>query len=264
MATFLLITQSYGAPSGESEELSEDTVAQLIHTAASGNSPTPESQQAIKQLKRLGLAKHIFPLLKDRAIDQESIDRQQAATRVLQRCGYSQSLDALGHCLSGNRWSPYGKEWEANHWQLKREWITAIYQMSERTGPIDDTSSNEAIDAAIPPTLRYLSARKPANARQVALPAEDPRNNVEVRLHVDKKEWLLGEPVLLHYEAKNLGDEPVLVSFGGDSRTWPSRSLRFKVIVIDEAGNLVDDPNPSRDCHGGLVGGSNLGVLRQF
>jgi len=254
---FFFLASCHAISTGESNELSAEAVTQLIRSAASGESLSPDSQQAIDQLKQLGLDKHVLPLLLDRALTQESVQLQLAATRVLLRCESTEALDALGHCLSiNNRWSPATDD----HWQLKRELIAAIYQLSERTGPVDDTSSKEAIVAAIPPTLRYISARKPAGARQVALPADDPQNHVQLKLHVDKREWLLGEPVLLHYEAKNLGDEPVLVSFGGDSRTWPSRSLRFKVIVIDEAGNLVDDPNPYRDCHGGPGGESNLGL----
>jgi len=258
---FFFLASCHAISTGESNELSAEAVTQLIRSAASGESLSSDSQQAIKQLKQLGLDKHVLPLLKDRANTQEAIRRQLEATRVLQRSEYTESLDTLGQCLSMNPWHSYGQKIEADdYWRLKRALIATIYKLTGDASPVDDASSNEAIAAAIPPTLRYVSARKPAGARQVALPADDPRNNIQIKLHVDKKEWLLGEPVLLHYEAKNLGDEPVLVSFGGDYHTWAGRPLRFKVIVIDEAGNLVDDPNPSRNCRGGFGGGSNLGL----
>ncbi len=233
-------------------------ITELV-TLAGGDLPgDPKSVQALQDLKDLGLEEHVVPQLSERALDLESIRRQQAAARVLQRGGYPETIDVLGHCLSVNRYTPGGQETKAAYWQLKRELLKAIYELAERPCPVADTDSGAALDEIIPPTLRYVSSLKSAKARQISLPKDDPRSDVQIRLHVDKQVWLLGEPVLLHYEAKNLGSEQVNVSFGGDSRTWPARSLRFKIIAIDEAGNVIDDPCPSRHCHGGFGGGAKI------
>jgi len=240
------------------EQLSSVEIVELVALAGGEQPDDPKSSQALRELKVLGLAKHVVPLLSSHALDLKSIRRQQAAARVLQRGGYAEVIDALGHRLSVDRYSLGDQETRVAYWQLKREQVKAIYDLSGRPCPVADTDSNTAIDDVIPPMLRYIATLKLANARQIALPDDDPRNDVQVQLHSEKEKWLLGEPILLHYEAKNLGAKQVEVSFGGDSRTWPARSLRFKILAIDEMGNVVDDPYPSRDCHGGWGGGSNL------
>jgi len=233
-------------------------IAELLTLAGSDQPEEAKSGQALQNLKKFGLAEHVVPLLSERALDLESIRRQQAAARVLQRGGYTETIDVLGHCLSVNRYTPGDQETEVAYWQLKRELVKTIYELAGSQCPAADADSNAVLDEIIPPTLRYVSALKPAKARQIGLPKDDPRSDVQIQLHVDKQEWLLGEPVLLHYEVRNLGSEQAEVSFGGDSRTWPARSLRFKVLAIDEAGNVVDDPYPSRMSHGGGGGGSKL------
>jgi hypothetical protein len=76
---------------------------------------------------------------------------------------------------------------------------------------------------------------------------------VEIKLAADKETFLLGENVLLHYEVKNTGDEPIMVELGGDSRGSP-RQIRFRVIATDEAGKVMEDPTPDPQNFGGPIG----------
>lgn len=77
------------------------------------------------------------------------------------------------------------------------------------------------------------------------------RRDGKVSVELDKKEFVLGENVLLHYSVKNEGEEPLLIYVGGDYRGSP-RSLRFKVHAYDEAGKRLADPHPNPWNMGGL------------
>jgi hypothetical protein len=76
---------------------------------------------------------------------------------------------------------------------------------------------------------------------------------VEIKLTADKETFFLGENILLHYEVKNAGTEPIMVELGGDYRGAP-RHTRFHVVATDEAGSAMDDPTPDPQNHGGLGG----------
>jgi hypothetical protein len=77
---------------------------------------------------------------------------------------------------------------------------------------------------------------------------------VEIKLVADNETYFLGENILLHYEVKNTGTEPIMVELGGDYRGAP-RHTRFHVVATDEAGSAMDDPTPSPQNHGGFGGG---------
>lgn len=66
---------------------------------------------------------------------------------------------------------------------------------------------------------------------------------VEIKLTADKKNFLLGENILLHYKVKNKGTEPIIVGLGGDYGGAP-RHTRFNVIATNEDGREMDDPRP--------------------
>src|SRR5438094_6808173 len=70
-------------------------------------------------------------------------------------------------------------------------------------------------------------------------------------IELDRKEYFLGENVLLHFYIENTGKEPFDIEVGGDYR-GASRHLRFDVKAFDSAGNLCDDPDPSGYCMGGI------------
>ena len=61
----------------------------------------------------------------------------------------------------------------------------------------------------------------------------------------------------MHFILENTGTQPFDDEFGGDYR-GSSRHLRFKVTATDEAGNLVEDPDPHPMCFGGMIGPSKL------
>jgi hypothetical protein len=72
-----------------------------------------------------------------------------------------------------------------------------------------------------------------------------------VSVEIDKKEYYLGENVLLHFCIENSGAEPFTIELGGDYR-GASRHLRFHVQALDAEGKLCADPDPSGFCMGGL------------
>jgi hypothetical protein len=78
-----------------------------------------------------------------------------------------------------------------------------------------------------------------------------------VKLEVDRREYFLGENVLVHFILENTSDQPFEADFGGDYR-GATRHLRFKVTATDEAGRVAEDPDPSEMCFGGLGGGRKL------
>lgn len=75
----------------------------------------------------------------------------------------------------------------------------------------------------------------------------------KVTIKCDKKEYFLGENVLLHFTLENTGNNPFEADFGGDYR-GATRALRFKVTVTDESGRIADDPDTSEFCGGGFGG----------
>src|SRR5262245_33819130 len=77
-----------------------DGVPELVRTAASADANDPNTKQAIEQLKKLGLAEHVVPLLEKTDRDAATIELQQAAVRVLRRSQFKDALDNLGELLS--------------------------------------------------------------------------------------------------------------------------------------------------------------------
>jgi hypothetical protein len=75
--------------------------------------------------------------------------------------------------------------------------------------------------------------------------------HARVSVELDRKEYFLGENVLLHFCIENTGKGPFQINLGGDYR-GASRHLRFKVKASNAAGKLCDDPDPTGFCMGGL------------
>lgn len=93
----------------------------------------------------------------------------------------------------------------------------------------------------------------PANQSMWEFEANQPvPEGAKVTLEIDDTDCVLGENVLVHFVLENVGNQPFEASFGGDSRS--SRALRFIVTATDEAGLLVEDPDPWPQCHGGPAG----------
>ncbi len=78
-----------------------------------------------------------------------------------------------------------------------------------------------------------------------------------VTLESDRTNYFLGENILIHFILENTGKETFSAEFGGDYR-GASRSLRFLVSAVDEAGHEADDPDPNPMCMGGLMGPQTL------
>jgi hypothetical protein len=77
------------------------------------------------------------------------------------------------------------------------------------------------------------------------MPSGDPRKGAKVTLKLDKKQYFLGENVLLRWRVANEGNQPFKISMGGDYRGSP-RALRFKIEAVDRQGRKLPDlyPNP--------------------
>lgn len=84
-------------------------------------------------------------------------------------------------------------------------------------------------------------------------PVQTVPEGAQVLLETDRKEFFLGENVLVDFILKNSGPLSFTLEFGGDYR-GASRALRFKVSAVDEAGQTVADPDPEPMCMGGLGG----------
>jgi hypothetical protein len=91
-----------------------------------------------------------------------------------------------------------------------------------------------------------LGAARTAGGEDTPVPA-----HARVSVELDKKEYFLGENVLLHFCVENTGKGPFQINLGGDYR-GASRHLRFKVQALDAAGKPCDDPDPSGFCMGGI------------
>ncbi len=83
---------------------------------------------------------------------------------------------------------------------------------------------------------------------QAALPVPE---GADVILRTGRKEYFLGENVLVDFVLTNKGAVPITINYGGDYR-GSSRSLRFKVQAKDSAGRLAEDPDPFPMCMGGM------------
>jgi hypothetical protein len=101
--------------------------------------------------------------------------------------------------------------------------------------------------------LLMVGGLRPATASTAPEKGTPVPAHARVSIELDQKEYFLGENVLLHFCIENTGKEPFEIDLGGDYR-GASRHLRFDVEVIDEAGKLCDDPDPSGFCLGGLGG----------
>lgn len=143
------------------------------------------------------------------------------------------SLDPLGLRLIELTNSRYDQSKLSARRQAERKLINAIYAAAGRESPLGESPTNDEINAAVQPALRLVAVSRPANARRTALEDDDPRSKAKVVLHADKREWLIGESLVLHYEVRNEGDLPISVNFGGDYRGAGGRSLRFRVLAVD-------------------------------
>lgn len=76
-------------------------------------------------------------------------------------------------------------------------------------------------------------------------------DGARLTLALTKKEYFLGENILLHFCLENIGKQPFKIDMGGDYR-GASRSLRFIVSASDAKGVKVADPDPSRFNMGGM------------
>jgi hypothetical protein len=104
---------------------------------------------------------------------------------------------------------------------------------------------------AAEPSMWEASARKPVPA------------GAKVTLATDRREYFLGENVLVHFTLENTSDQPIEADFGGDYR-GATRALRFKVTATDESGRLAEDPDPSEFFGGGFGGGRKLNPGDRF
>ena len=84
------------------------------------------------------------------------------------------------------------------------------------------------------------------------MPAE-----AKVSLETDRKEYFLGENVLVHFLLTNSGEKEFNVETGGDYR-GSTRSLRYDVTAVDENGAAAEDPDLTQMNMGGLVGWSAI------
>ncbi|MBC7862313.1 MAG: hypothetical protein IAF38_05010 [Bacteroidia bacterium] len=80
---------------------------------------------------------------------------------------------------------------------------------------------------------------------------KEDKSKIELVLYPQKKNYYIGENILIQFCLINRGKTDVTVNFGGDYRgSW--RALRFKVFAVNEKGDTVADPYPSEICFGGL------------
>ncbi len=86
---------------------------------------------------------------------------------------------------------------------------------------------------------------------------------LQLTLETAKQRWLLGENIVVHYVAKNVGEARTSVSFGGDYRGGP-RATRIKVTATDASGTSLLDPHPKFMIFGGLGGDFDLEPGEEF
>jgi len=86
---------------------------------------------------------------------------------------------------------------------------------------------------------------------------------LQLTLEAAKRRWLLGENIVVHYVAKNVGEAQASVSFGGDYRGGP-RATRIKVNATDASGASLADPHPKFMVFGGRGGDFDLEPGEEF
>ncbi len=82
---------------------------------------------------------------------------------------------------------------------------------------------------------------------------------IEAGFVPNKTEIVLGEPIFATFMVKNHGDEPFTYEFGGDYR-GTGRHDRFKINVVDSAGNQLPDPKAGPD--GFVMFGGGIEMIR--
>lgn len=91
--------------------------------------------------------------------------------------------------------------------------------------------------------------------------ADDPAGEAPEVAHAslvfDKKEYFLGENILMMYRLENISQETFKIEVGGDYR-GSSRHLRFKVTATDAQGKKVADPDQSGMNMGGMGAGPEI------
>ena len=88
-------------------------------------------------------------------------------------------------------------------------------------------------------------------------------SGAKVTLETDRREYFLGENVLLHFTLENTGKQPFEASFGGDYR-GSTRALRFKVTATDQQRRVAEDPDPNPINYGGFGGPRTLKPGEKF
>src|SRR6266436_8268964 len=115
--------------------------------------------------------------------------------------------------------------------------------------------------------VQFLLLVPPARAGEASLWEANAKQPVpigaKVTLELDRREYFLGENVLVHFILENTGDQPFEADFGGDYR-GATRHLRFKVTAADESGHLAEDPDPSEWSGGGFGGARKLNPGDKF
>lgn len=101
-----------------------------------------------------------------------------------------------------------------------------------------------------------------ASAGPVVLGTKRVRG-LQLTLEAAKRRWRLGEHIVVHYVAKNVGENVSSVSFGGDYRGSP-RADRIKVTATDPSGAGLVDPHPKPMNFGGLGGDHELKPGEEF
>ena len=84
----------------------------------------------------------------------------------------------------------------------------------------------------------------------------------EVNLYLQKDSVMLGEPIYMDFDVKNLSDVDLGVLYGGDYRNEFGRPDSFDVKVIDSKGEIV--PKPKTITFGGLIGFQKSPVGQSF
>jgi hypothetical protein len=91
-----------------------------------------------------------------------------------------------------------------------------------------------------------LADRYAADDDRRAVPAD-----AKVSVLLDKKEYFLGENILVHFVVENAGKGLFSITMGGDYR-GASRALSFHVTATDAEGKQAADPDPSGHSLGGI------------
>lgn len=74
----------------------------------------------------------------------------------------------------------------------------------------------------------------------------------EVNLNLQKDSIMLGEPIYMDFEVKNLSNVDLGILYGGDYRNEFARPDNFNINVFDENGQII--PKPKTMTMGGMIG----------